>query len=229
MSTAEGEAVVDSLPLRRPNLRDQALAVIRQALVAGEIRPGAIYSASGMASELGTSNAPVREAMLTLVNQGVMEVVPNRGYRVTPVTDKDLDEVHQLRVMLEVPAVRQLAQRDLGEHAEMLRGHASRCTQAAEDGAMTVFLEADRDFHLSMLGLLDNGRLVQLVEMLRDQTRLYGLRTLAKEGKLVATSLEHFGLLDAVLAGDPDRAAEEMVKHLAHVRGDWADAGAGAG
>jgi DNA-binding GntR family transcriptional regulator len=225
MSTAEGEAVVESLPLRRPSLRDQALAVIRQALVAGEIRPGSIYSASGMASRLGTSNAPVREAMLTLVNQGVMEVVPNRGYRVTPVTDKDLDEVHQLRVMLEVPAVRQLALRDLGEYAEMLRGHARRCTQAAEDRDMTVFLGADRDFHLSMLGLLDNGRLVQLVEMLRDQTRLYGLRTLAKDGKLVATSLEHFGLLDAVLAGDPERAAQEMTKHLAHVRGDWADAG----
>jgi DNA-binding GntR family transcriptional regulator len=214
---------VDSLPLKRSNLRDQALAVIRQALVAGEIRPGSIYSASGMATRLGTSNGPVREAMLTLVNQGVMEVVPNRGFRVTPVTDKDLDEVYQLRLMLEVPAVRQLAQRDTTDHAEMLRGHARRCTQAAEDRDMTVFLEADRDFHLSLLGLLENGRLVQLVEMLRDQTRLYGLRTLAEEGKLVTTSLEHFGLLEAVLSGDPDKAAAEMARHLAHVRGDWAD------
>jgi DNA-binding GntR family transcriptional regulator len=196
--------------------------VIRRALVAGEIRPGTIYSASGMATQLGTSNGPVREAMLTLVNQGVMEVVPNRGFRVTQITDKDLDEVHHLRLMLEVPAVRQLAQRDNGEHAEMLRHHARTCTQAARDLDMTVFLEADRDFHLSMLGLLGNGRLVQLVEMLRDQTRLYGLRTLAEEGHLVSTSLEHFDLLDAVLAGDPDRAAAEMVKHLSHVRGDWA-------
>jgi DNA-binding GntR family transcriptional regulator len=214
---------VDSLPLKRTNLRDQALAVIRQALVAGEIRPGSIYSASGMATRLGTSNGPVREAMLTLVNQGVMEVVPNRGFRVTPVTEKDLDEVYQLRLMLEVPAVRQLAQRDNADHAEMLRGHARRCTKAAEDRDMTVFLEADRDFHLSMLGLLENGRLVQMVEMLRDQTRLYGLRALAEEGKLVTTSLEHFDLLEAVLSGDPDKAAAEMARHLAHVRGDWAD------
>jgi DNA-binding GntR family transcriptional regulator len=214
---------VDSLPLKRTNLRDQALAVIRQALVAGEIRPGSIYSASGMATRLGTSNGPVREAMLTLVNQGVMEVVPNRGFRVTPVTEKDLDEVHQLRLMLEVPAVRQLAQRDNTDHGEMLYGHARRCTQAAEDRDLTVFLEADRDFHLSMLGLLDNGRLVQLVEMLRDQTRLYGMRALAEEGKLVTTSLEHFDLLEAVLSRDPDKAAAEMARHLAHVRGDWAD------
>lgn len=213
---------MDSLPLKRPSLRDQALAVIRQALVAGEIRPGTIYSASGMATQLGTSNGPVREAMLTLVNQGVMEVVPNRGFRVTQITDKDLDEVHHLRLMLEVPAVRQLALRDNTEHAAMLRHHAQTCTQAARDGDMTVFLEADRDFHLSMLGLLGNGRLVHLVEMLRDQTRLYGLKTLAEQGQLVSTSLEHFDLLDAVLAGDPDLAAEQMVKHLSHVRGDWA-------
>lgn len=225
MSTAEGDVVVESLPLRRPSLRDQALAVIRQALVAGEIRPGAIYSASGMATKLGTSNAPVREAMLTLVNQGVMEVVPNRGFRITTVTDKDLDEVYQLRLLLEVPAVRQLAQQDASAHAEMLTEHARACTQAAKDLDLTVFLEADRDFHLSMLGLLGNGRLVQVVEMLRDQTRLYGLQSLAERGDLVSASLEHFDLLEAVLAGDPERAAEEMAKHLAHVRGDWADDG----
>lgn len=213
---------MDSLPLKRPSLRDQALAVIRQALVAGEIRPGTIYSASGMATQLGTSNGPVREAMLTLVNQGVMEVVPNRGFRVTPITDKDLDEVHHLRLMLEVPAVRQLALRDNTAHAPLLRHHAETCTQAARDGDMTVFLEADRDFHLSMLGLLGNGRLVHLVEMLRDQTRLYGLKSLAEQGQLVSTSLEHFDLLAAVLSGDPDRAAGEMVRHLSHVRGDWA-------
>lgn len=195
---------MDLLPLKRPSLRDQALAVIRQALVAGEIRPGSIYSASGMASRLGTSNGPVREAMLALVNQGVMEVVPNRGFRVTPVTDKDLDEIYQLRLLL-------FHQRRGG-------------TQAAEDRDMRVLLESDRDFHLGMLGLLENGRLVPLVEMLRDQTRLYGLHTLAEEGKLVATAQEHFDLLEALLSGDPDRAGAEMARHLAHVRGDWADA-----
>ncbi|MEJ3657264.1 GntR family transcriptional regulator [Actinomycetes bacterium KLBMP 9759] len=208
--------------LRRPSLRDQALAVIRQQLVAGEIRPGEIYSASAMATRLGTSNAPVREAMLTLVNQGVMEVVPNRGYRVTPVTEKDLDEVYQLRLLLEVPAVERLARRDNTAEAEMLREHARTCTKAAQDGDMTVFLEADRDFHLSMLGLLGNGRLVQMVEMLRDQTRLYGLRSLAEQGLLVSTAQEHFPLLEAVLAGDVEEAARMMTLHLSHVRGDWA-------
>ncbi len=213
---------MDQLQLRRPSLRDQALAVIRQQLVAGEIRPGEIYSASAMASRLGTSNAPVREAMLTLVNQGVMEVVPNRGFRVTPLTDADLDEVYQLRLMLEVPALEELARRGDSAVVEPLRVHAEACTQAAGDGDLTKFLETDRDFHLGLLELLGNRRLVGLVELLRDQTRLYGLQKLSVEGRLVSASHEHFGLLDAVLAGDPDRTRRLMVEHLQHVRADWA-------
>jgi len=216
---------MDPLQLRRPNLRDQVLAVIRQQLVAGEIRPGEIYSASAMATRLGTSNAPVREAMLTLVNQGVMEVVPNRGFRVTPLNDTDLDEVYQLRLMLEVPALEELSRRGSRAEVEPLRAHAEACTQAAERGDLTGFLNTDRDFHLGLLELLGNRRLVGLVELLRDQTRLYGLHKLAAEGRLVSASQEHFDLLEAVLAGDPDRTGQLMVKHLQHVRGDWAGAG----
>ena len=60
---------VDAANLRRPSLKDQVLELIRQALVAGDLRPGEIYSASATATRLGTSNGPVREAMLTLVDE----------------------------------------------------------------------------------------------------------------------------------------------------------------
>ena len=67
--------------LRRVSLREQALDVVRQALVSGEIKPGDIYSAAALAERLGVSNSPVREAMLTLVHEGLLEAVPNRGFR----------------------------------------------------------------------------------------------------------------------------------------------------
>ena len=70
--------------LRRASLRDQALSAIRSALMTGQLVPGVVYSAAALAADLGVSNSPVREAMLALVDEGLMEVVPNRGYR--PVT-----------------------------------------------------------------------------------------------------------------------------------------------
>lgn len=210
------------MKLTRPSLKDQALAVIRQGMVSGEIRPGEIHSAAGMAARLGTSNGPVREAMLTLVEQGYMQVVPNVGFQVTRLTEEDLDEIHQLRLMLEVPAMQLLGEAGIAGREGKARLHAEECAAAAAAQDVTRFLSADREFHLALLELLGNGRLVKFVATLRDQTRLYGLQNLARDGQLRTSAEEHEALLAALVAADGDRAAEVMTKHLGHVRSDWA-------
>lgn len=210
------------MKLTRPSLKDQALAVIRQGMVSGEIRPGEIHSAAGMAARLGTSNGPVREAMLTLVEQGIMQVVPNVGFQVTRLTEEDLDEIQQLRLMLEVPAMRTLGEAGIEGRDAEVRAHAEESAAAAAARDVPRFLTADREFHLSLLELVGNGRLVKFVATLRDQTRLYGLHHLAEEGQLEASAAEHAELLDALHAGDGERAAKVMRTHLEHIRGDWA-------
>ena len=86
--------------LKQPSLRDQALRVIREGMVSGELEPGGIYSATALATQLGVSASPVREAMLTLVNQGLMEAVRNRGFRVLPLDDEDRREIYEMRCLL---------------------------------------------------------------------------------------------------------------------------------
>ncbi|WP_016907322.1 GntR family transcriptional regulator [Streptomyces xiaopingdaonensis] len=204
------------------SLREQALVIVRQAIVSGEIGPDEIYSASALASRLGVSNSPVREAMLTLVNQGILEPVRNRGFRIVPISEHDLDEIGEMRRMLEVPAVVALIDRARDEDIEALRPVAAEIEAAARTGDVALFLETDRRFHLSLLELGSNTRLVETVAQLRDQTRLYGVSTLAEQGILQQTAPEHFQLLDAVLARDPARAEAVMTRHLDHIRGEWA-------
>ncbi len=214
---------VDAANLRRPSLKDQVLELIRQALVAGDLRPGEIYSASATATRLGTSNGPVREAMLTLVDEGIMEVVPNRGFRVVPLTEHDLDEVFELRQMIEVPAMGRLAREGLPARAEReARRLAEQCSEWAAGGDIARFLAADRELHLGLTELLGNARMVRTVAQLRDQTRLYGLASLAEAHQLDAAAAEHHDLIDALAAGDVPAAERLMAAHLAHVRGDWA-------
>nr|WP_245600687.1 GntR family transcriptional regulator [Streptomyces sulphureus] len=196
--------------------------IVRQAIVSGEIGPNEIYSASALASRLGVSNSPVREAMLTLVNQGILEPVRNRGFRIVPISEHDLDEIGEMRRMLEVPAVVALIDRAGDEDIEALRPVAAEIESAARTGDVALFLETDRRFHLSLLELGGNTRLVETVAQLRDQTRLYGVSSLAEKGVLQQTAPEHFELLDAVLARDPARAEAVMTRHLDHVRGEWA-------
>lgn len=95
-------------PTAPPSLREHALAIIRDAIATGELDEERIYSAAGLAKQLGISLSPVREAMMALVTEGTVEAVPNRGFRLVPVTEADLEEIIRIRVLLAVPAVREL-------------------------------------------------------------------------------------------------------------------------
>jgi DNA-binding GntR family transcriptional regulator len=101
--------VLTESPLQRTSLRERALALLREALITGRIVDGVVYSSKALAAELGVSNGPIREAMLALVDDGLMEAVPNKGFRPVLLTPADLAEIYEMRLLLEVPAVARLA------------------------------------------------------------------------------------------------------------------------
>ncbi|MFE2316413.1 GntR family transcriptional regulator [Streptomyces sp. NPDC059441] len=207
--------------LRRTSLRDQALAVLRKALVVGELAPGVVYSAASLAKDFGVSTSPVREAMLALVDEGLLETVPNRGFRVVAISERDLAEIFELRMMLEVQGVGRAAEVGLGERLERLQLLVDVIEKTAREGDVVANLQADRDFHIALMEATGNRRLAGTVARLRDQTRLYNLHTLAADGRLNDSAAEHRPLLEAVARGDREQAEELMRRHLAHVPGDW--------
>lgn len=210
--------------LQQTNLRDQALAVLKLRLVSGDLAPGQIYSAASLAAELGVSNSPVREAMLTLVNQGLMETVRNRGFRVVPLSDKERRNVYDLRILLEIPSMAKLASMSekVAERRTEFSKLASEIVKCAKKGDVVGYLEFDLEFHMRLLSLLENDHLTAIVGNLRDQARQYGLKTLSERGKLVESAEEHLPILDALIAGDEKLTTKLMTRHLAHHLGDWA-------
>lgn len=208
--------------LQRTSLREQALALLREALITGRIADGVVYSAKALAAELGVSNGPIREAMLALVNDGLMEAVPNKGFRTVPLTPADLAEIYDMRLLLEVPAVARLAGSDLPDgHAARLAELVDTIERTARSGDLSGNLAADRDFHLTLLAAGGNRRLVETVARLRDQTRLHNLRALNADGSLVLSAGEHRPLLAAIMGHDKRSAGRLMRGHLEHIRRDW--------
>jgi DNA-binding GntR family transcriptional regulator len=214
--------VLSETALQRTSLREQALALLREAVITGRIADGVVYSSKALAAELGVSNGPIREAMLALVDDGLMEAVPNKGFRSVPLTPADLAEIYEMRLLLEVPAVARLATGDLpGDHVARLTGLVNTIEQAARSGDLIGNLAADRDFHLTLLAAGGNRRLVSAVARLRDQTRLDNLRALNADGRIVASADEHRPLLTAILRHDERTAERLMRQHLEHIRQDW--------
>ncbi|MER7704445.1 GntR family transcriptional regulator [Kitasatospora sp. NPDC097605] len=209
-------------------LRDQVAHALRAALISGELRPGVVYSAPALAADFGVSATPVREAMLDLAREGLVEAVRNKGFRVTELTERDLDDFTEIRALIEVPTVGRVARTANADQLEALRPQAEAIIAAAGKQDLIGYLEADRQFHLDLLGLAGNTRLVEVVGDLRKRSRLYGLNRLAERGELVSSAEEHLELLDLMIAGDAPAAESCMTRHLSHVRSLWAEDQQGA-
>jgi DNA-binding GntR family transcriptional regulator len=214
--------VVWPTEIGRVSLREQIAHSLRAALVAGRMVPGVLYSVPTLAQQFGVSATPVREAMLDLAKEGLVEPVRNKGFRVHELTDAELDDITQLRAFLEIPALVDIARVVDASDADRLEPLAVAIQDAAKSGDLLAYVEADRQFHVELLGLLGNSRLVELVRSLRAQSRLYGLAELAASGKLVESAQEHFELLDYLRRRDAAAVEQLMRRHIGHVRGIWA-------
>lgn len=89
----------------RTNYRERVADALRAALIAGRLLPREVHSAPALAARFGVSATPVREAMLDLVREGLVTAVPNKGFRITEVTERQLDEYLHIRALIEIPTV----------------------------------------------------------------------------------------------------------------------------
>src|SRR6478735_2210330 len=186
----------------KESLRDRVLQAMRSAIVSGEMEPGKVYSAPFLAGRFGVSATPVREAMLDLTRENLVTIVPNKGFRVTEVDDATLDQVTQIRQLLEPPVVAQVTpvipEADLPE----LRRLAQKIVSWAKASNLVEYTEADRVFHLKLLSYAGNPRLVDLVSELRGQTRLLGLTGLLESGRLTEAAEEHLTIVELISRRD---------------------------
>ncbi|MGF2950040.1 GntR family transcriptional regulator [Microbacterium alcoholitolerans] len=214
--SAAGAALAPAQSLRE-QVEDQLSALI----VAGELAPGQVVTVPTLAGDFGVSATPVREAMLTLARRGFLRPIRNRGFVVTEVSRAELDELCEVRMLLEAPPMRQLAGTLAGELVTELRGLAQQIVDAGHAGRFAEYLAADTAFHLRILELTGNRRLVDVVRELRQQTRLVGLAHLAETDALHSTALEHAELVDLLVSGDGEGAEALMRRHIRHVGGVW--------
>lgn len=209
--------------LTRPlNLRETVLEQLRTAIVTGRLAEGKVVSAPMLGQSLGVSATPVREAMMDLAREGLVETIKNKGFRITSMSEKELDDLAQIRLMLEPPAMRIVAANLPASAIPELTRLADACLRAAEREDLEEYLRDDREFHAYALSFTDNPQLVDLATALRTRTRLYGIGFLAREGRLADSAREHHRMIERLAAGDGPGAEQLLCEHISHARSIWA-------
>lgn len=203
------------------SLRGRIRESLSDAIISGELAPGSMVTVPALAAEFEVSATPVREAMLDLEQRGFVTSVANKGFRVTQVSEKDLFDIVELRQLLESPIVAGLAGTIPRDAMPKWRQQADLIIKHAESGNLAGFLEADREFHLGLLELHGNDRLVPLVKELRLQTRMIRLAKMTNSPELQKSGHEHHEILDLIERGDKDALLTLMKIHLAHVLAWW--------
>jgi DNA-binding GntR family transcriptional regulator len=208
--------------LTSTSMRQQIADALRAAVITGEMEIGTVYSVPVLAEKFSVSITPVREAMLDLANEGLVEPVRNKGFRIKELTDNELDHILQVRLILEPEAGALIAGKVDALAIKKLRKHADDIVRAAKAQDITGYVNADREFHGFMLELTGNETLKNTVLLLRDQSRLLGLRHLASQGLLADTTHEHHDMIDAIESGNAAKVKSIIATHLGHVRDEWA-------
>ena len=203
------------------SLRDQVRRALEAAMVSGELEPGELYSAVALGERFGVSATPVREAMLDLAKDGFVVAERNRGFRVSQMSEADLDEISKIRLLLEVPSTVEVARQISPEALDRLAEIADEIVATATVGDLIGYLDTDRHYHVELISTLGNDRLTELVDRMRRQTRLFGLDDLVDSGRLVESAQEHHDLIEAMRARDISATRSLITSHIKHTRGLW--------
>ena len=151
-------------------LRDVVFNTLRQAILKGELKPGERLMEIALAERLGVSRTPIREAMRKLEQEGLVVMIPRRGAQVANITEKDLNDVLEVRIALENVAIEKACDR-------MTEEEMSKLWLAAKE-----FEHADVAFHEIIYRASDNKRLIQVLNNMREQIYRYRVEYL-KEGE----------------------------------------------
>jgi DNA-binding GntR family transcriptional regulator len=214
-------------PIEQRSLTDQVLEWIREGIVNGAYKPGEHHSVQTFVdalqpmSHIHISRAPVREALVRLSELGVVRFARNRGIEIVRPTVKDLEEIFQLRLMVEPPAAARAAALG-GQEKETLLQELEReidgMRDAIEPNQFNDFMNHDVGFHELVLEAAGNRRRRQLVHNLRDATRTLGLDVLLHRASDLTHVMEgHIPVREALHAGDQQKAATLMYHHIVEI------------
>lgn len=198
---------------------DSAYQLIRRRILDNDWPPGHRALEQELAMQLGMSRTPVREALLRLQNEGLVEVIPRHGVRVLPVSSIDMQEIYQILTALECMAAELVAARQPNaEELAPLVEASKAMDKALKADDLDAWAAADERFHQQLVELAGNRQLQATVLNYWDRAHRARMFSLRLRPKPVNSTKEHMQMVERLRAGDPEGAARVTRAHRERAR-----------
>lgn len=215
---SESQTELESL--QRRSLKGEIFSVLHEKIIAGKVKAGEWLRQEDIATQLGVSMTPVREALDLLVSVGLAERVPYRGVRVPQPSAEEIIEAYAMRLLLESAGARAAALKRKQSQVAELKRILSRMKGLVSLSDMSTLRQLSRQFHRSAVAIGENSMLDRFYEMAMNAFPDWMLyEYLFRHPDLLASSLndeyeEHMALVKAIEAGDPERAEACARAHI---------------
>ena len=207
---------------RQPHVpaKDRAYDFVKERILTGAYPGGELLSEGEVADAVGVSRTPVREAFLLLEAEGLMRLYPKRGALIVPVSPDEIEDVMDTRLLVERHAAMRVSARRPEDFASRIDEILARQRATLDAGDQAAFVEADRDFHRTIVESAGNTILARLYDQLRDRLRRMSATAIARDPAVAERFLaEHRAIADALERGDGDGAGVLLARHLEGARG----------
>ncbi|WP_108816793.1 GntR family transcriptional regulator [Loktanella sp. Alg231-35] len=197
----------------------RALLELREKIFAGELAPGSDHLESELAEQLSMSRTPVREAVLMLEGQGLLELRPRKGIRVVPLSPEDMEEIYDVLTELESLAAECAARASHKEEdLRFLSTAIDDMDVAIANSDLDAWADADDRFHTELVRLGGNSRVNSIVHMMSDQVRRARMTTLFMRPLPTKSNEDHRKVYEAIKDGESQVARDTHREHRLHAK-----------
>jgi len=198
-------------------LSQKVYRALKTEIIKGSLKPGTKLLEGKIAEQMGVSRTPVREALKELAAEGFVKMNPNQAVVVSNASVEDVQEVLQIRGVLEGLAVRLATKIISEEEIEELEKYQKQMEYYTNKDDALAFSEMDAEFHELILNICGNNRLIQIRKNLSDQAHRYRIRSLSVPGRLKYSLKEHQEIIEALKRKDAEQADRLSQKHIENV------------
>ncbi len=207
--------ITDSTTIRR-----KVHAYLREQILNGEIGPDERLVETKIAKEIGTSRTPVREALHTLEMEGLLESIPRVGYKVNTISDREVEEICEIRTAIETLAVHWATKKAHKKLVNDLKKNIAATEQRVGQGEVRAFVDLDAQFHEIIAGVSGSKRLLELAQTLRRHMVRYRVQSIYALDNVLRGINGHKAILAAIETGDVESASEAIRSHLEQSKKD---------
>lgn len=203
------------LPISRTkSLKEKAYDILKELILTGRLEQGKLHNEKRLAEVLGVSRTPVREALLELSREGMVSFVPSKGVEVRKITTKQVQEVFELRRIIEGYIIKSISKQLSPADLKKIEKILSKQDRSATKDEEVTFIEMDKEFHLFMASKMGNEQIETILQNLRDQIHLMGIRAIKDQARSRQVLKEHQRIFSALKKKDAKRSHDELMRHL---------------